>query len=216
MFSQRKKFISGFTLIELMITLSIFVIITAVVLFSQRSFNSSIVLTNLSYDIALAVRQAQTFGIGGKSSGFTGNIKPTYGVHFETTGALGENKVIVFFADYNGDKILSLQNEQTNSIASQTFCTSDISPECIQKQNLTRGNIIKKICDLAIPANCYSVLDIAFQRPNVEPIITVRNSTSDPSPGILHSGMKITLGSSDGVSERYVTVGPLGNINTIR
>src|SRR3989338_7579467 len=53
----------GFTLVELLVTLSLFVVLTTIVLFSQSKFNGSILLTNLAYDVAITVRQAQTYGV---------------------------------------------------------------------------------------------------------------------------------------------------------
>lgn len=57
----------GFTLIEFIVIISIFAIMSAVALFNYQGFRSSVSLGNLSRDIALTVRQAQVFGWGTSS-----------------------------------------------------------------------------------------------------------------------------------------------------
>ena len=70
----------GFTLIELLVVLGIVVTITSVVLTSQSSFNKTLVLANTAYDVALSLRSAAMYGLGGHAISTT----PTgYGMHFE-------------------------------------------------------------------------------------------------------------------------------------
>ena len=52
----------GFTLVELLVTIVIFVIITGVVLVNSNKFDSSVLLHNFTYDVALTIKQAQTYG----------------------------------------------------------------------------------------------------------------------------------------------------------
>lgn len=72
----------GFTLIELMITVGIFAIMTALLVAKYGTFNNGVLLTNLAYDIALNIRSAQSYGLntrGDDSDSFIG----TYSVSFE-------------------------------------------------------------------------------------------------------------------------------------
>ena len=55
--------IRGFTLIELMVTLAIFTIMTSVIMANYPGFNNKIALEVLAQDIALSIRQAQVYGI---------------------------------------------------------------------------------------------------------------------------------------------------------
>ncbi|MEI6420549.1 MAG: prepilin-type N-terminal cleavage/methylation domain-containing protein [bacterium] len=200
----KQKFTTGFTLVELLVTLSIFVIVTGIVLFNQNKFNSSIVLTNLSYDVALTIRQAQTFGTGGKIVGFEG-IKPTYGVHLET-GI--NNKIVVLFADrLKNNNNNTVNNYKFDGFSSGGIC-DQINSECLEKSLLTRGNYIYKICEYGTSV-CYSKLDITFKRPKSEPVIKADDKD------ISTTGVVITLAALDGAT-RTVTVGPLGNINLSR
>ena len=49
---------SGFTLVELLVTITIFVILTGVVLVNSNSFDNSVLLNNFAYDVALTIKEA--------------------------------------------------------------------------------------------------------------------------------------------------------------
>ena len=72
----------GFTLIELLVTITIFVILTGVVLLSQNSFDNSILIKNLAYDISLTIREAQDYGVDVNESQYSTNPFTPYGVYF--------------------------------------------------------------------------------------------------------------------------------------
>ncbi len=63
-----------------MVVTGIFVILTGVVLANNSRFGNVIVLQNLAHDIALAIRQAQVYGIAVRGS--ASNFDVAYGVHF--------------------------------------------------------------------------------------------------------------------------------------
>src|SRR3990167_1379889 len=75
---------AGFTLIELMVSISIVSVIMTVVLFTYSSFNDSLALSAAGQEVASAVRQAQTYGLSVKefsvgSEQFTSG----YGIYFD-------------------------------------------------------------------------------------------------------------------------------------
>ncbi len=72
----------GFSLLEMMVVIGIITLLTSVVLFNKQGFNNSILLTNLAYDVALSIREAQVYGIVVK--GYQGSFDSGYGVHFES------------------------------------------------------------------------------------------------------------------------------------
>ena len=88
-FSPRR----AFTLVELIVTVSIFAFITTLVISKYGTFNQNVLLTNLAYDMALTIRTAQTFGVSVKTSNNLGNpcytsstpFQCVYGVHFDYT-----------------------------------------------------------------------------------------------------------------------------------
>lgn len=204
----KRNFKTGFTLVELLVTISIFAILTGVVLYNQAKFNSSILLTNLAYDTALTIRQAQTFGINIKEfnlGGATSKFVP-YGVHFD----INNPKSFILFADLsydiNIDTGSGLYDSSKN--ADLTKCQNDRG--CVSRYNIVRGNSIYALCVNATSDSdgvCdKKQLDIVFQRPNPDAYIRVDNS------GTLYSDATIIIRGVDGVSERKIKVRSTGLI----
>jgi prepilin-type N-terminal cleavage/methylation domain-containing protein len=169
-FKKQKQ--KGFTLVELLVTISIFVILTGIVLFNQTKFNSTILLTNLAYDTALTVRQAQTYGINIKEfnvGSSEGEFLP-YGVHFEK-GA----KSFILFTGISAN---------SSGIFTGNTTTCQKSEGCVTRYNIKRGNYIKDICNEVLDigvTECSSGksmtnLDIVFVRPNPDAQIRLDSS----------------------------------------
>lgn len=72
---------AGFSLVELMVTLSIVVLATGLVMIKYASFNSSVLLNSLAYQIAFDIREAQSLGISVRGSG--GQFFEEYGMYFD-------------------------------------------------------------------------------------------------------------------------------------
>lgn len=81
----------GFTLVEVLVSLGIFAMLTGVVLSNYRGYNTNALFANSSEDIVLALRQAQVYGVGVKGAGTSFNVP--YGVYFNT---VNPNQVIIF------------------------------------------------------------------------------------------------------------------------
>ncbi len=96
----------GFTLVEMAVSIGIFALISAVVIFNHGKFNSSIVVTNLSYEIALAVREAQVYGLAVKQDPTDVDpVEYAYGVYFTRDTP----KTFYIFADRDGDQQFDLE-----------------------------------------------------------------------------------------------------------
>jgi prepilin-type N-terminal cleavage/methylation domain-containing protein len=107
----------GFTLIEMLVVMSIMLIITAALLVKQSRFDSSTILRSLAYGVALSVRQAQVYGtsVVGTStsqvacgSGYynlaSGNCYASgYGIYFSNALSTASPSSYILFADLNGD-----------------------------------------------------------------------------------------------------------------
>ena len=72
---------AGFTLIELVVTLAIVIFATSLVMIRYVSFNSSVLLNSLAYQIAFDLRETQSLAISvrGSNAGF----REEYGMHFD-------------------------------------------------------------------------------------------------------------------------------------
>lgn len=86
----------GFSLIELVAVTGIIVILSSIMLANNAKFGGAITLRNVTYDIALSMRQAQTYGIAVRKFGAgAGSFGAGYGMHFEITSPNG----YLMFAD---------------------------------------------------------------------------------------------------------------------
>jgi prepilin-type N-terminal cleavage/methylation domain-containing protein len=92
----------GMTYVELIVVLSIFSVLSSVVIFNYGDFQAKIDVKNLASDIALKVVEAQKSSLSGK---FDPNAslgwKPSYGVYFE----MAKPTQFVYFADLNNDGV---------------------------------------------------------------------------------------------------------------
>lgn len=76
-------------MVELLVTMAIFLVITSVVLANYRTYGNNAYFANASEDIVLALRQAQVYGVGAKGSGTSFDL--AYGVNFRVG-----NQIIIF------------------------------------------------------------------------------------------------------------------------
>lgn len=150
------KFKGGFTIIELMICVFIFAMMTTLLLAKYGSFNTNVLLTNLAYDVALTIRNAQSYGLNVKSSPNEENkFNYAYGVHI----ALGTE--FIFFVDTTPNGLYDAN-----------------LGEKITSTTIKRGMNIGRICPGS--SACYVLdsgyvgadsIDITYKRPNPEAII---------------------------------------------
>lgn len=171
----------GFTLIELMVTLTIFVFMTALVVSKYGTFNQSTLLTSLAYDVALTIRTAQTYGVSVKTANETTSnpcgTDPTaqfqcaYGVHFAAPTSGGANNIFTMYA----------YPITIGTDVSTYFYPPDGSHD-INQYTIKRGGIIASISVAAIGSNSYTdltsgqSLDFIFKRPDSSAHVCLNNS----------------------------------------
>ena len=161
-----KKLKSGFTVIELVVVLGIIAIVTSIVLSSQSRFGGSVLLTNLAYDIAVTIRQAQSYGISVRQfapASTSSTFDLGYGVHVRAANP----SMFLIFADVRDDKKYDTRFDTGQA------CISD--SECVRLFRIEQGNYIKKFCATRLAdgvSECsdngtrLTSLDITFKRPN--------------------------------------------------
>ena len=155
---QKVELSAGFTLVELLVSISIFAVITAIVLASHSRFSSNISLTNLAYDIALSIREAQSYGLNSRTDGGTFGLG--YGMRFRTD----VSDRYTFFVDINGN------NAANSGEVLEWYFTQKgnyISKICA---NVIQGNPLGTVCTGGDPYNDFS-LAVVYRRPNPEAIL---------------------------------------------
>ena len=188
--------VRGFTFIELVMVMSIFGLLTGVVLFNFGTFSDSVSLQNLSQQIALEIKSAQSDAISGKNPNmFLPPQKPSYGLFFD---ANTPNKFYLF-SDLNNSGDFNVNNDPV--------------PEVESEIDISGGNTIDQICLNfgGISRTCSkSGIYITF----VRPYPTSHFLTSDGQPvDSTVSSVEIVVKSAKGITTRSVFVTPLGQIS---
>lgn len=185
----------GFTLIELLVCVAIFVIITSVALWNNSQFNSSVLLTDLGYQIALSVRQAQVYGVtvrapssctsGGCPTGFSSG----YGIEFSSTTP---TSYLLF-----EDKGPTPDHIYTSGAG-----------ELVSNYAIGKGYSLKRLCVVtAGVAHPVTTLDISFIRP--EPQAWVRSNLDGAAVGEAH----VYLQDPKDSAQREIIIEPTGQIS---
>jgi len=202
-------------MIELLVVILIFMILTGVTIFSYGKFNSSLSSQNLADDIALSVRRAQGYAIGVR--GYNSIFSEGYGVHFSTnpmvsTPYIGSTKSFVLFADMPG----GTTNKYNYDVG---ICGSPTgTEECIEFLSIPSSDLIDQISytygsQTGIIPNT-GTLDIMFRRPNLEPSFYCRDSSGSLCTSEIISSVEIRISSpSSPGSYKMITVANNGQIS---
>jgi len=195
----------GFTLAELVVSISIVSIIMAILVWNQSAYNDISSLTNLADDISLTVSQAQVYGIGIREfSPGTQEFGAAYGLAFSLLPS-DSNTAYIYFANLGVDEIYS----------DNWTCPIGLPSECLQKFNITRGNIIQSICsiDTSNATDCtVGRTDFTFARPNIAANIKFFNMSGNLYTPVNNKGVEIRLRSPKG-QNRSVVVYKTGQVS---
>lgn len=179
---------SGFTLIEMLISLSIFAVVTAFVTANFRAGRQSDEIRLATQLVATAIRRAQTMAISGQTvpycQGGTNDkgicpggtnlecgggtcvreVPKGYGIHLTTVGT-GASKAILF-ADTDGDKLFSTR-------------------ETVRTDSITPGPFV--VASALDPVSAGSALDIVFEPPKPKIWFNASQSTGIASITLRHT-----------------------------
>ncbi len=200
----------GFTLVELLVVVAVITIITAFILFSQNKFNSSTLLRALAYNMALAMRQTQTYGVsvrGFSQAGTANPFAPGHGIYFSSSDLTH----FYIFADLNGNGTMDISSPD------ERLSTSGSSLNAIGQ-----GYTVSMFCGIVDPVkqDCYpagvggggaiSSLTIYFKRPNPDAFFSATCSGGTCAPS--YTGGYVQTKSSGSADTRSVKVTNTGQI----
>lgn len=136
-FEEKFRRASGFSLVELIMVIAIFLIITTITLGNQAKFSSNILITNLAYQLALSIREAQVYGIGSRQATDTSGstFRLGYGININAQNSKANTYTV--FADTRPEEGFNFYFEPG----------IDIEVENIL---LTQGQKIRNFCGLSL------------------------------------------------------------------
>ncbi len=196
-FSQNSKYstIGGFTLVELLISVAVIGIVTALALAKYSTFDSTVLLKAAVYEIALGLRESQVKSVSVVKNG--ASFDYPYGMSF----SLGSATYTAFqyqdataYPSYDGSLLVNVI---------RTFI-------------IGRSMVISALCvTVSGTETCYSSgsyrLDVSFRRPEFKALFYATDGTSPLSTTI--ESAKIKVMSSKGTKVFSVEVSSLGQIS---
>jgi prepilin-type N-terminal cleavage/methylation domain-containing protein len=195
----------GFSMIEMLTVLAIFGIISAVVLFNHGKFTSETILTNMAYEMALTIREAQIYGVSVRAEEInTPDFDQPFGVYIPP---------IPLDSDTLIDEYMLFTDQNSNNKFDSPSCDTPGVGECVNPYSLQRNIFISATSMQAgnspscISGHSNNGMYILFRRPNPEPIIT---TNGNGEPNFTHA--QITIESRDG-AKRYVVIANNGQIS---
>ena len=219
---KKLKYNKGVTLVELLVVIFIFVIISGITIFNYGRFNTSLSIQNLADDIALSVRKAQGYAIGVHSAGTGGVFTIGYGIHFTVNPAIvgniysGTNKSFIVFSD------MGVTQNKMYDYSAATCGSPSVGNECLEALNITSTDKISGIkyytTSLIDGSTGFpgATMDIVFKRPNPEPVFCYKTAIGNPSCDFSStiSYAQIILLSGDGSgTTKTITISNSGQIS---
>lgn len=149
-----KKACHGFSLVEVLITLAIISVLTVLVMVRYSSFDSAVLLQNQAFEIALDLREAQSYAISVRGEG--NEFREEYGLYFNKNTQPQE---YTFWLD-NGDT-------QPTRYQSDTDTTLEV-------RGMDQRFTLQDIC--VNDDTCGVInLSVSFARPNFDAMIVRGN-----------------------------------------
>jgi len=189
----------GMSYVELIVVLSIFSVLSSVVIFNYGGFQARVDIKNLASDIALKAVEAQKSSMSGKlpplaqQSQITSTWKPSYGIFIDR---VADDKSFIYFTDLNAE----------DGLFDGSSCPG--VNECLDKIAITKGNSISSL-DVFYQDSTNAPLNnltVTFKRPDSSAIIK-----SNPALNPNVSFIQITIASPKGATAK-IKLYPSGRI----
>lgn len=204
----------GFTLVEMMVVVSIIIIMTGVVLAGLPGFRDRSSLDLVAQEVALVIRQAQAFG---SQTRFAATAFPSYGIYFNI------NDDSVVFKSSNSFRLFADIGSPSDGHFSDGSGVQCATGECREVYTLSGGITMTglNLCNKSPTETCNSQahLNVIFNRPNPEAHFA-NNSSSANNPNNLDNACagsacsyaKIVLSSPKISTPRNICVWSTGHI----
>lgn len=192
----------GLTFIELIVIVGIFAVLSGIVLFNYAGFNTNITLQNLSQEVALKIKQAQTYSLSGSFPYlFENESRPSFGVYFDIT----KPDSFIIFADVDNNGYFEI-GDSTCGLTSVV-----IGNECLEKINIQTSDRLNELClNTKNPDQSTRICDgsinnliVTFKRPFPDALIKAANA-SDELSNDLTSDASIQVMSSKGKTKNII------------
>lgn len=217
----------GFTIVEMVVVISIFGILAGLVLFRYKNFQANIDLENTAQDIALQIQQAENYAVGGRypslGSGQSAPVtgwRPSYGMYFSSLPA--DQKRFIFFFD---SESLQPTNPSYSAVGTNgrgyftdpspfSLCSVSNS-ECLNIVSISNDISIEKICEGGVASSScngtgFANISIVFTRPFPDRTAIVLQGQT---PVISPMDVRIRVKSSVTENKRDIVITPLGQIH---
>ena len=173
--SKKKKKRGGFTLAELLVVIFISSLLTTITLFDFKSFTSETVFKNKALDVALAIREVQIYGVGGKK--IAGVEDTRYGVYFDNDTYSDNTTTSQFyiFADTNKNNTYD-PGEEIETITLDKTDGYEIDDVCLYNSKWYttygyQGSIAPLICGDGMDRYGRFYIALLFRRATVAPSV---------------------------------------------
>ena len=189
-FSKVKQ--AGFSLIELMVAISIATFVVSAVLLQFRVFDSVIVLKGFAYEMALTIREAQVFAVSA-GIGRNDTFDNPYGIYLDLDNP---TEYILF--------------ENSNPSVDMAYDSSDY---IVERYELDNGFQFNQICLDAVCSSAREV-SIVYERPEFDAIFAAWNSAGGSIATGAVSEVSIRLESTQNPAQYFdVIAGVTGQVS---
>lgn len=194
-FEQYKKLfkVRGFTMVELVVTMTIVVLVTGIVMINYSSFNSSVLLSSQAYLTAFDIREAQSLAVSVR--GQSSEYREEYGLYFNMANP---HEYVLFQDDNNNGEHSPVRYNEGEEIGSPYLLDArfEILNICVTT-NLSRTCYADD--------NAMNDVAISFKRPDFDAVFY-----SEGISGI--ESAEVEIGNDNSPVTKTVTVYGTGQI----
>ena len=209
----------------MMVVLAIITVITSVALVGQSDFNRTLLLTDTAYQMALSVREMQSFGLSSRRyiSGAQDVQNAAYGIHVERDSP----QEFILFADISNTPVPSpslpncitgTEDTPDEKPGNCLFDTDQTPDGTVETNRFTRGFFISEFCGYGGSDDKYCSTDPSTPLESMD-IVFVRSSTESAIHAYRGSGWEslvsaeIYISSADETATRGICISRVGQVS---